>query len=81
MRRYDEFDDKLLCLIKNQRATFRTLCEHLKAEAAAIAPRGGDGWRVVDRRLAALRKAGKISPERHGREILWVINSPKIGDA
>lgn len=73
MSRYDEFDAKLLNFIKDRRATFQSISEFLRDESEAIAPRGGDGWRVVDRRLRALRKAGQIAPERHGRETLWFI--------
>ncbi|CAD5377390.1 hypothetical protein OF001_U20317 [Pseudomonas sp. OF001] len=59
MSKYAEFDAKLLGLISAGKQTFTELQVCTAVEAAPLAG-GGEPFRVVDRRLQALRKAGKI---------------------
>lgn len=59
MSKYTEFDAKVLELIGTGTDTFTGLSCRL-AEAAKPFTTGQPTWRVVDRRLQALRKAGKI---------------------
>jgi len=69
--KYDVLDGKILDFIKARRSTFQSLTAQLGNEAEALSPVPGDGWRVIDRRLQALRKAGEIFCERHGKKVLW----------
>lgn len=45
----------------------------IKAEASAHVVGGADSWRVVDRRLQALRKAGRIT---FSRAAGWLASRP-----
>ncbi|MCS7522506.1 hypothetical protein N0070_19870 [Pseudomonas aeruginosa] len=58
MSKYAEYDEKLMSLIRNGCDNFVSLCGRLRDENKAISQE--DPWRVTDRRLQALRKAGKI---------------------
>ncbi|WP_054908778.1 hypothetical protein [Pseudomonas sp. NBRC 111135] len=58
MSKYAEYDEKLMSLIRNGCDNLSSLCGRLHDENSAIAK--DDPWRVTDRRLQALRKAGKI---------------------
>ncbi|KWR82520.1 hypothetical protein [Pseudomonas sp. PI1] len=58
MSKYAEYDEKLMNLIRNGCNTFNALIHRLFDENKAFAE--DDPWRVTDRRLQALRKAGKI---------------------
>ncbi|HHJ1495618.1 TPA: hypothetical protein ACQGQ1_000952 [Pseudomonas aeruginosa] len=58
MSKYAEYDEKLMSLIRNGCDNFDSLCVRLRDENKAISQK--DPWRVTDRRLQALRKAGKI---------------------
>ena len=64
--KYAQLDAKLIELIKNGAGTFNEITP--RADVAALtAPHETattEGWRVVDRRLQALRKAGKIAFSR-----------------
>lgn len=60
---YTELDGAILAAIKaDAPVTFAsiTLAVRSTAEKLAHTERQGQAWRVVDRRLQALRKAGKI---------------------
>lgn len=70
---YTEFDKKLLNSIATGAATAAALLAALRAEAKALTRTAGDEFRVVDRRLQALRKKGQIAPERRGAFVVWVI--------
>lgn len=58
MSKYEEYDEKLEYLIRNGCDTFTSLCARLQKENRALLQE--DPWRVTDRRLQALRKAGVI---------------------
>lgn len=65
MSKYEKLDCMLLAGVKSGLTTFAQLQRSdILAEADAIATPNrygdGEGWRVIDRRLQALRKAGKI---------------------
>lgn len=59
MSKYAEFDAELLSRIEQGDATFSELAHLLSTKAKPFAL-GQLTWRVVDRRLQVLRKAGKI---------------------
>ena len=65
MSKYADFDTKLLGLIRDGIDTFAELASLMfgDAEPFCQSPRGlclTKPWRIVDRRLQALRKAGRI---------------------
>lgn len=68
---YTEFDKRLLSLIEAGKNTATTLTAALDAEAKHFMARPGTEFRVVDRRLQALRKKGVIAWERRGAVIAW----------
>lgn len=59
MSKYAEFDQEFLARIKQGAATFSELAYLLSTKAKPFAL-GQPTWRVADRRLQAIRKAGKI---------------------
>lgn len=59
MSKYAEYDSNLLSLIKGGCNTFDALVRRL-ADANKQFDQSADRWRVTDRRLQALRRAGKI---------------------
>ena len=66
LNKYAQLDAKLIEIIKSGGGTFNAIAP--RADVAALtAPHETattGGWRVVDRRLQALRKAGKIAFSR-----------------
>ncbi len=59
MSKYAEYDSRLLSLITDGCNTFDALARRL-ADANKQLDQSADRWRVTDRRLQALRRAGKI---------------------
>lgn len=70
-RDYSEFDKKLLELVDSGTNTAAALTTALDALAKPLMSQPGDEFRVVDRRLQALRKKGLISWSRRGSFVLW----------
>lgn len=70
---YTEFDKMLMAYIELGGKTASALTIHLEAEAKPLMNRPGEEFRVVDRRLQALRKKGRISFERRGGSVVWRI--------
>ena len=66
LNKYAQLDAKLIEIIKSGDGAFSAIAT--RADVAALtAPHETattEGWRVVDRRLQALRKAGKIAFSR-----------------
>ena len=66
LNKYAQLDAKLLEIIKSGDGTFNAIAP--RADVSALtAPHEtetAEGWRIVDRRLQALRKAGKIAFRR-----------------
>lgn len=64
--KYAELDAKILELVRNGADTFNTLVvrRDINKLTAPHETAATEGWRVVDRRLQALRKAGKIAFRR-----------------
>ena len=64
--KYAQIDAELIELIKSGDGTFNAIAS--RADVSALtAPHEtetAEGWRIVDRRLQALRKAGKIAFSR-----------------
>ena len=61
MSKYAEYDKNLLDIISRSPRIFMELTEMLRKENQKFcAPGDTNEWRVTDRRLQALRKAGKI---------------------
>lgn len=63
MSKYAEYDKKLQSLIAGGCNTFDALLNRLRDDNKALCP-PPDSFRVTDRRLQALRKAGKIYFDR-----------------
>lgn len=79
MSKYTELDSKILSLIQNGCDTFHSLSMRLSAGAEQIPGAAGEGWRIVDRRLQALRKAGKVRPGRRMGRAIWMLPIPDSG--
>ena len=74
-RDYVEFDKKMLTLIAAGTNTAAALTKALDADAKLLMNQPKDEFRVVDRRLQALRKKGAIAWERRGQFVVWSINT------
>lgn len=74
VRDYVEFDKKMLALIVAGTNTAAALTKALDADAKLLMSQPKDEFRVVDRRLQALRKKGAITWERRGRFVVWSLN-------
>lgn len=70
-RDYIDFDKKMLTLIATGKNTAAALTTALDAEAKQLTSRPKEEFRVVDRRLQALRKKGLITWERRGQFVVW----------
>jgi len=68
---YSEFDKKLLALIDTGTRTAMALSTALESDARPMIKRTGEEFRVVDRRLQALRKKGLIAWSRLGGMVVW----------
>lgn len=81
-RDYTEFDKKILALIGDGlNTTAASLNAALHADAEALVTTAGDEFRVVDRRLQALRKKGVIAWERRGALVVWALAASAKGVA
>ena len=72
-RDYTEFDKKMLALISAGTKTAAALTTALDADAKPLMNQPKDEFRVVDRRLQALRKKGAITWERRGAFVVWLL--------
>lgn len=72
---YTEFDQLMLQLIKSGRATASGLEVALEQQIKPFVTKAGEEFRVIDRRLQALRKKGVIACSRVGRDIVWCITA------
>lgn len=70
-RDYTEFDKKMLALIDAGTKTAAALTTALDAEAKPLMNQPKEEFRVIDRRLQALRKKGVIAWERRGAHVVW----------
>lgn len=70
-RDYTEFDKKMLALIAAGTSTAAALTTALDADAKPLMNQPKDEFRVVDRRLQAMRKKGVITWERRGQFVVW----------
>ncbi|SFF33500.1 hypothetical protein [Paracidovorax wautersii] len=70
-RDYTDFDKKMLALIASGENTAAALTTALDAEAKPLMNQPKEEFRVVDRRLQALRKKGLITWERRGQFVVW----------
>lgn len=70
--RFEKFDALMIDLIKSGRAvTASALTTALDAEAKPFVTIPGEEFRVIDRRLQALRKQKVIECSRLGRFTVW----------
>lgn len=70
-RDYTEFDKKMLALIAAGTSTAAALTTALDADAKPLMNQPKDEFRVVDRRLQAMRKKGEITWERRRQFVVW----------
>ncbi len=70
-RDYTDFDKKMLALIDAGTKTAAALTTALDADAKPLMNQPKDEFRVIDRRLQALRKKGVIACERRGALVVW----------
>ncbi len=73
VRDYTDFDKKMLALIDAGTKTAAALTTALDAEAKPLMNQPNEEFRVIDRRLQALRKKGLIAWERRGALVVWSI--------
>ena len=73
VRDYTDFDKKMLALIDAGTKTAAALTTALDAEAKPMMNQPNEEFRVIDRRLQALRKKGLIAWERRGALVVWSI--------
>jgi len=73
-RDYTDFDKKLLALIDAGTKTAAALTTALDAEAKPLMNQPKEEFRVIDRRLQALRKKGVIAWERRGALVVWSLS-------
>lgn len=73
-RDYTGFDKKMIALIQEGKNTAAALTGALDAEAKLLMNQPREEFRVVDRRLQALRKKGVITWERRGAFVVWSAN-------
>lgn len=76
-RDYTEFDKKMLALIDAGTNTAAALTTALDADAKPLMNQSGEEFRVIDRRLQALRKKGVIAWERRGQFVAWSLAAHK----
>ena len=72
-RDYTDFDKKMLALIDAGTRTAAALTPALDADAKPLMNQPNEEFRVIDRRLQALRKKGLIAWERRGALVVWSI--------
>jgi hypothetical protein len=72
-RDYTDFDKKMLALIDAGTRTAAALTTALDADAKPLMNQPNEEFRVIDRRLQALRKKGLIAWERRGALVVWSI--------
>lgn len=70
---YAEFDKSMLTLIASGRTTAPSLEIALQQQIKPFLLKAGQEFRVIDRRLQALRKKGVIACSRVGRDSIWRI--------
>ncbi len=70
-RDYSAFDKKMLDLIESGPKTAAALTTALDVDAKPLMNQPKEEFRVVDRRLQALRKKGLIAWERRGAFVVW----------
>lgn len=70
---YTELDKLMLQLIEAGGATASRLTLSLVQHTKAFETKSSDGYRVIDRRLQALRKKALIACVRVGRDTIWSI--------
>jgi len=76
MSKFQELDDKIVAEVRSGAKEFGQLAGRLRDEAAKHLPhRWASEDRVIDRRLQALKKAGKIEHAKGG--IGWRIVEPR----
>lgn len=74
MSKWAELDDAIVRELSQSREPWRVIDFRMQEEFPALyAGRGKDAWRTTDRRLQALRKAGRIKPARVGGVACWEI--------
>lgn len=69
MKDFSALDDAILKHVRARRAPHPIYARHLNTLAAPLATvtsAGPDTYRLIDRRLQALRKRGLIQPDRKG---------------
>ena len=74
VRDYTDFDKKMLALIDAGTKTAAALTTALDAEAKPLMYQPNEEFRVIDRRLQALRKKGLIAWERRGALVVWSLS-------
>lgn len=70
MTDYTELDNAI-CRHIQSATTHPIYNADLNRQAAQIT--GGETWRLIDRRLQAMRKAGRLSYDKHTRR--WYVNA------
>ena len=74
---YTELDGAIIARVAEGRVTFTALSSAVSRHSEALAKTDpAPGWRIVDRRLQALRKAGRIRYQRKPEG--WVLGDVRM---
>lgn len=72
MDKYDDLDAHITRILSAGPMTWIQVHERARAACpGAYSIKADKDWRLTDRRLQALRKAGRIRNDRRGRSVLW----------
>jgi hypothetical protein len=67
MSKYTELDEQIMALLANGPLNWNVINHRVNSHPLVLGK-----WRVVDRRIQALRRAGLISCDRlHGKSVWW----------
>ena len=70
---YSDLDVLIQNEIKKAPAGFMTIMIRLREVSDQACGKKGEGWRLIDRRLQAMRKIGLIKSVRNGRTPVWTM--------
>lgn len=72
--KYEDYDWLLMEAIESGKNTYAALTSAMHEASKPFASSPEEDWRVVDRRLQALRRKGWVSCIRKGRHIFWSVH-------
>jgi hypothetical protein len=74
MSQYAKLDEMIISSIDDGPKTFHSIWYGLRFEAEKFCKEGQEAWRVIDRRLQAMRKKGDIRYDKKtGWHVVWEV--------